>query len=194
MTNRNQPRKEHLLNIAYTLFSTNGFHRTGIDTIVQHSGVSKTTMYKYFRSKEELVLEVLKRRHYEIMNRMDNYLNASKRRHPEYALHQHIEVILDETDQWIRSETFTGCDFINACAEFADHKDPIHQVAAKHKRAILQKIEDLLADYPSTKAEQIARQIVLALDGAIVRAQVLGDKSGIALVRSIAASLLQVRN
>ena len=58
-----QPRREHLLNTAYNLFNANGYHATGIDTIMSVSGVSKTTLYKYFRTKEELILEVLKRRH-----------------------------------------------------------------------------------------------------------------------------------
>ena len=53
-------KRQQLINTAIELFSKNGFHGTGIDTIVEHSGVTKRTLYSHFRSKEELVLAALR--------------------------------------------------------------------------------------------------------------------------------------
>jgi len=53
-------KREQLIKTALELFAKNGIHATGIDTIVEHSGVTKKTLYAHFRSKEELVLAVLR--------------------------------------------------------------------------------------------------------------------------------------
>ena len=55
-------RRDHLVDIALDLFSRDGFHATGIDKILAESGVAKMTLYKHFRSKDELILAALRRR------------------------------------------------------------------------------------------------------------------------------------
>jgi AcrR family transcriptional regulator len=44
------------------LFYRDGYHATGIDRILADAGVAKMTLYKHFRSKEELILAVLEKR------------------------------------------------------------------------------------------------------------------------------------
>lgn len=52
-------RREQLIKTAIDLFARNGFYATGIDTIVEQSGVTKKTLYSHFRSKDELILAAL---------------------------------------------------------------------------------------------------------------------------------------
>ena len=52
-------RREHLVATAVDLFSEHGFHATGIDAILAKAGVSKKTLYRHFRSKDELLVAVL---------------------------------------------------------------------------------------------------------------------------------------
>ncbi len=54
---------------ALALFAKNGIHSTGINTIAEQSEVTKTTLYAYFRSKEELGLAVL--REYDGLDRIE---------------------------------------------------------------------------------------------------------------------------
>ncbi len=54
--------KERLLVNALELFSLRGFHATGIDTILTQSKVAKTTMYRHFSSKEDLIVSALRKR------------------------------------------------------------------------------------------------------------------------------------
>ena len=53
-------KREQLIQTAVTLFAKNGFHNTGIDLIAEQAGVTKRTMYRHFRSKEELILAALR--------------------------------------------------------------------------------------------------------------------------------------
>ena len=53
MTSR---KREQLLSTAVDLFYREGYHATGIDRILAESGVAKMTLYKHFRSKDELIM------------------------------------------------------------------------------------------------------------------------------------------
>ena len=56
------PKRDHLVETALDLFCRDGFHATGIDKILAESGVAKMTLYKHFKSKDELILAALHRR------------------------------------------------------------------------------------------------------------------------------------
>ena len=53
--------REHILGVASEMFSTRGINATSVDTIVAEAGIAKVTLYKYFKSKEQLILEYLRR-------------------------------------------------------------------------------------------------------------------------------------
>ena len=52
-------KRQILIDTATRLFSQDGYHAVGIDRILAEAGVAKMTLYKYFPSKKELVVEVL---------------------------------------------------------------------------------------------------------------------------------------
>ena len=54
-------KREHLIDVALRLFCSEGFHATGIDRILSEAKVAKNTLYKHFRSKDELILAALRR-------------------------------------------------------------------------------------------------------------------------------------
>lgn len=55
-----QKRKEHVIHKAHELFTQKGFQATSIQDILDYSGISKGTFYKYFSSKNELLIALLK--------------------------------------------------------------------------------------------------------------------------------------
>src|SRR5688500_16608344 len=54
--------RERILATAYDLFSRHGPAAVGVDAIVARSGVAKMSLYRHFRSKDELVVAFLERR------------------------------------------------------------------------------------------------------------------------------------
>jgi len=54
--------RERLLSAAIDLFSARGFHAVGLDQVIARAGVTKTTFYKHFESKDELMLEAVRMR------------------------------------------------------------------------------------------------------------------------------------
>ena len=126
------PKRDHLVATALVLFNRDGFHATGIDKILAEAGVAKMTLYKHFKSKDELILAVLRRRDEEFRNWFIRAVEARAK-----TPRARLLVVFDAIAEWFDGRDFSGCMFINASAEFAEADDPIHGAAAEHKRLIL---------------------------------------------------------
>jgi AcrR family transcriptional regulator len=48
-------RSQHILTSAWKCFSRDGFHVTSMDQVVAETGMSSSAVYRYFRSKEEII-------------------------------------------------------------------------------------------------------------------------------------------
>jgi AcrR family transcriptional regulator len=63
MTIRELPSaRQRLVSTAYDLFTRRGIADVGVDEIIAKAGVAKATLYKYFPSKDDLVLVFLAQR------------------------------------------------------------------------------------------------------------------------------------
>lgn len=181
-----QPRKQHLIDTAYRLFNEYGYHATGIDRILAESGVSKATLYKHFRSKDELVIAVLQQRHEQLIQALGEAIEQARGcgKSPEL-------VIFDVLDEWFRSDHFFGCNFINASAEYAEAGHAIYRLAAEHKAAMQDLIESSLVEISGRRQRQLmAEQLALLVDGAIVRAHTRSDRDAALLAKKMAKQLL----
>ena len=63
-------KRDQLINTAQELFYREGYHATGIDRILAESGVAKMTLYKHFRSKDELIQAVLQSREQSVLGQL----------------------------------------------------------------------------------------------------------------------------
>jgi AcrR family transcriptional regulator len=48
-------RRQHILTSAWMCFSRQGFHATSIEDVISATGMSSSAVYRYFRSKEEII-------------------------------------------------------------------------------------------------------------------------------------------
>ncbi len=56
-----EEKKTLIMDVALEHFANVGFHSTTINHIAMHAGISKGLMYNYFKSKEDLLNEIIKR-------------------------------------------------------------------------------------------------------------------------------------
>lgn len=179
--NNMQPRKKHLIDTALVLFSQYGYHATGIDLILSESKVSKATLYKYFRSKEELILAVLQQRHEQVLIMFHAKIEEANKKGDSGVL-----AIFDGLHDWFNSDVFFGCNFINVSAEYADADNPINKFSAQHKQIIV----DLINTQLPIKDDNKANQLGLLLDGAIVMAHTRGMKNSALIAKEMAKSFI----
>ena len=179
-------RRDHLVETALRLFYENGFHATGIDTILAESGVAKMTLYKYFKSKDDLILAALELRDRRWMGWFQQELGR-RGKTPQHRLLAVFDVLGD----WFRSEEFRGCLFINAASEYCGLDPKIGDLAARHKRLVREEIQKLAREAGARQPAALADQLALLVEGAIVMALMEKSSDWAATARDAARTLLR---
>lgn len=164
--------RERILVTAHDLFYRDGIRATGVDRIIAQSGVAKLTFYRHFAAKDDLVRAFLDYRHERWMAWFVDALGRHGAR-PGGGL----APLADALAEWFADPAFRGCAFINAVTEVGDSVAGVAQVAARHKQDMVDVIAALLPHGAHQAAT--AQAAALAVDGAIVRAQ-MGDAAGAA--------------
>lgn len=156
-------KRDELVQKALEAFYQNGFHATGMDTLVKQTGISKTSMYKHFRTKEDLILAVLRLRD-------EKFRNWLYRRMEELAdtPREQLIAMFDALAEWFNEPGYKGCMFIKASSEYQDASHPIHQQSADHKRLLERYISELAKKAGVSNPDRVARQLLLLKEGAIV--------------------------
>lgn len=158
-------KRDELVQKALDAFYRNGFHATGMDMLVAETGISKTSMYKHFRTKEDLILAVLRLRDERFRNwlyrRMEELGQSPK---------EQLIAMFDALGEWFEEQGFKGCMFVKASSEYQEPSNPIHMQSADHKRLLEQHFTELATRGGFSKPGLLARQLLLLKEGAIVTA------------------------
>ena len=173
-----------LLSAATRLFCKNGINATGIDAIINEAGTAKTTLYKLFGSKTNLVHAVLESEG----KQWREWFIASVEAGGGSAQAK-LTRIFPALKQWFREERFYGCPFINAVGEHDKDLKQFRAIAMKHKKVVSAYIEKLAGEMGAAEPEVLAHQLGLLIDGAIVAAMVSRDP-GVADTAGLAAGSL----
>ena len=174
-----------LLNAATRLFCKNGINATGIDAIIDEAGTAKTTLYKLFGSKTNLVHAVLES---EGRQWREWFLGAIEAGGGDARTR--LARIFPALKCWFGEERFYGCPFINAVGEHDKDQKQFRAIAMKHKKVVLAHIEKLAAEMGAADPKMLAHQLALLIDGAIVAAMVSRDPTVADAAGLAAGSLL----
>lgn len=180
--------RERIVTTAYTLFCRHGIRAVGVDTIIERSGVAKMTLYRHFKSKDDLVLAVLDRRE-EKWTKQWLQTEVGKRT-TEPA--ERLLAIFDVFDGWFRRRTFEGCLFINALIEIDDRSHPVHRECRRQLARIRDFVAELAAEAGVADPDAFARQWHILMKGSIVAAGE-GDANAAMRAREMGALLLADR-
>src|SRR5438477_9584218 len=180
-----------LLSAATHLFCKDGINATGIDAIITEAGTAKTTLYKLFGSKTNLVHAVLES---EGRQWREWFIGAIETGGGDAQTK--LARIFPALKRWFGEERFYGCPFINAVGEHDKDQKQFRAVAMKHKKVVLAHIEKLAGEMGAAEPETLAHQLALLIDGAIVAAMVsrnpaVADTAGLAAGSLLAPSKLK---
>src|ERR1700688_1550377 len=173
-----------LLNAATHLFCKNGINATGIDAIIDEAGTAKTTLYKLFGSKTNLVHAVLESEGKQWREWFIASVEAGGGR-----AQAKLTRIFPALKEGFREDRFSGCPFINAVGEHDKDLKQFRAIAMKHKKVVLAYIENLAGEMGAAEPEMLAHQLGILIDGAIVAAMVSRDP-GVADTAGLAACSL----
>lgn len=178
-------KRDELIGKALKTFYAHGFHATGMDRLVAETGISKTSMYKHFKSKEELILAALQLRDAQFRDWLFRRMATLGKTPREQLL-----AMFDALGEWCREPGFRGCFFVKAVAEFQEPDHPVHVQAAAHKALLLQHLRGLATAAGAIAPDGLARQLLILKEGTIVAAQVEGCVEAAAQAKAAATALL----
>jgi AcrR family transcriptional regulator len=177
--------RDRLLAAAYDLFSRQGIRAVGIDAIIERSGVAKMTLYRHFKSKEDLVLAFLEQRE---ALWSGAWLRAEVERRAR-APRDRLRAIFDVFGDWFKLDSFEGCSFVNVLLENPDRESAVHRATVRHLERIREFVAELAAAAGITDPQAFARKWHILMKGSIVAAAE-GDADAAARAREIGELVL----
>jgi AcrR family transcriptional regulator len=165
-----------ILETIDSLFYRQGIRAVGVDTIVAELGISKKTLYRYFRSKSEMI---------------EAYLRGRFRPFPAGSDKPPAEQILSNfawLERSLSSKTeYRGCAYLNALAELGEDERESRDLAAHFKESRRLWFRDLLSKLDVDDPDTLATQLSLLVDGAysamLVRKDPSSTRAAIAAAR-----------
>jgi AcrR family transcriptional regulator len=155
--------RERILATASELFYREGIRAIGVDTVVEQSGVSKTSLYRLFDSKDTLIAAFATekdRLFWAWWDRIEEQHADDPR-----AL---LEALLSGIAKRIGHSAYRGCAFLNLATEFPDDNHPGRIVAQSNKEEMRARLAAIVAKLGAGDPNRVASQIALLINGALV--------------------------
>jgi AcrR family transcriptional regulator len=150
-----------ILETAGRLFFTQGYAQTGINQLIDESGVAKRTFYRHFDSKEALGVAYLDRGAAQWLAGMSRA--GSQGTTPL----ERLRALFRFLESFALQTEFRGCGMLNMAAEFADVGHHVRVRVREHKarqRQLLRALIDPLVDDATVDAVHVL------IEGAIAAA------------------------
>jgi AcrR family transcriptional regulator len=154
--------RDRIIGTARRLFHKRGLRGVGVDAIAEAAGTNKMTLYRHFGSKDDLIVECLRRAAADI----DALWAVMEAEHPTdklAMLHAWVQCGAEcvSADQ-------RGCDLANAAVELAEENHPATRFIEEFKTAQRNRLASLCRDAGIAEANLLADTLSLLLEGARV--------------------------
>lgn len=177
--------RERILQTASELFYREGTRAVGVDLIVAQAGVAKTSLYRHFTTKDDLIEAFLLREDADFWAHWDA-VAAQYRRTPREELDAQLQWIGER----IARPGYRGCPQINIAAEYADGNHPARKVAVAHKQELRRRLAELAGAIGVDEPETFALRLATVIDGALSSGQALHALGPVAFLQEFAQLLL----
>jgi AcrR family transcriptional regulator len=162
-------------------FSEQGFAKPGVEALRADADVSLRTLYKYFPSRETMVVGALVHRDKAYFE----WLSGGPDDGVEHVLHPIVRL-----GDWLAEVANTGCLFLNALAEHPDSA-VIRAVVVDHKARLAEEFRARLRKVaPDRDIDQLAETLFLLHEGMTQTARLHGrDRATAAALKAARAAL-----
>jgi len=178
--------RQRVLETASELFYRQGVRAVGVDLVVEKAGVAKTSLYRHFRTKDDLIAAFLRREDEDFWGTWDRVAHA-------HAADAAAE--LDAHMAWIGERVgrpnYRGCPQLNVAAEFPEADHPARKVAAAHKQELRRRLKGIAERLQARHPDELAGQLALLINGAFVSAQLLTAAEAVPLLQAAGRALVR---
>src|ERR1700722_9525725 len=130
--------RDRILRTASKLFYQRGVRAVGVDLVVEEAGVAKTSLYRHFRTKDDLIAAFLELEDEDFWKGWSRVTELHKT-NPVAELEAHLDWIAERVGR----PNYRGCPQLNVAAEFPDSDHPARRVAAAHKQELRRRLKGI---------------------------------------------------
>jgi AcrR family transcriptional regulator len=177
--------RDRILDTASRLFYQRGVRAVGVDLVVQEAAVAKTSLYRYFPTKDDLIVAFLEREDLEFWALWDS-VAEQHREDPAGELAAHMGWIGER----LARANYRGCPQINVAAEFAEQDHPARQVSQRHMQALRRRLHHIAKRLDVPHPDQLGAQLALLVNGAFVSSSLLSPEEATGVLLGALKALL----
>ncbi|MGZ5200777.1 MAG: TetR/AcrR family transcriptional regulator [Telluria sp.] len=160
--------REHILATASGLFYQRGVRAVGVDLVIAEAGIAKTSLYRYFPTKDDLIVAFLEREDADFWTVWDEV----GKRHGDDP-HAELDAHMRWIGERLSRNNYRGCPQINVAAEFAEQSHPAREVARAHMHALRARLDAIARRIGVARPAELAAQLSLLVNGAFVSSELL---------------------
>lgn len=178
--------KSRIYSSAYQLLYRDGFSRTSMDAIADAAGITKKTLYYHFDSKDALVAAILEHQQAQSLAMFQRWADPSAEDSAAF-----VGTLFAKLHRWVSSTPWYGSGFTRLTMELADLPGhPARIAAQRHKDAVEQWLSSELNRLEHSKPSEIARQLMLLIEGCMSLALIHQDPTYVLAAAKAANRLL----
>jgi len=181
-TERKNAIRQTIVDTASRLFYKQGYSNTGINQIIEESGVVKSSLYASFRSKEDILMEYL----ISSGAATDEALSAAADKFKEPK--DQVLGVFDYLISLVQEKEYYGCNFLNIISEIPKDTERVVKQIQKQKNNVRRLFARLLE--PIGK-DDLADEIYTLFEGALIGNKVHDETWPIRSARKTVERLLQ---
>jgi AcrR family transcriptional regulator len=172
-----QAARARILETAIDLFSRQGYRATGINEVIDKSGVAKATFYNHFPTKADLCLAYLHTCNTTELKEIKDFI--AKKRTPW----SRFLGVIESLEFRLRQKQLRGCSFLNMVAEEPDPKSPLRKEGRKHYESMRGLIRNLAVEliesdpqhYGKLDADALTDEYMVIIGGSIALTEIYHD-------------------
>ncbi|KQV58611.1 MULTISPECIES: TetR/AcrR family transcriptional regulator [unclassified Caulobacter] len=175
---------DRIFDTARELFYREGIRAVGVDEIVTRAGVTKPSLYRSYKSKDELVAAVLR----EVETGFWDRFEAAEALHPEDPKAQMVAYFQGLADR-SGGDDYRGCNLSNAVVEYPDRQHAGRQVAQVHKQQLRDRLRAKAVEMGASDPQVVGDAMMLLVEGVFTSSQMFDgdDKPAKAVVGAVKA-------
>ena len=177
-----------ILATASDLFYQHGIRAVGVDLVVEKAGVAKTSLYRHFGTKDDLVVAFLQRMDEEFWKTWDEV----SQQHPDDGRAE-LKAQLEWIGERVNQPDYRGCPQLNIAAEYPELGHPARKFAKEHKREMRRRLKNIAEKLKSADPDQLAGQLAVLINGAFVSTPMYEPGEATTLLQRAAAALISPR-
>jgi AcrR family transcriptional regulator len=180
--------RDRILATASDLFYQHGIRAVGVDLVVEKAGVAKTSLYRHFGTKDDLVVAFLQRMDKEFWKTWDEV----SQQHPDDGRAE-LNAQLEWVGERVNQPDYRGCPQLNIAAEYPELGHPARKFAKEHKRELRRRLKVIAKKLKSAAPNELAGQLAVLLNGAFVSTPMYEPGEATTLLQRAAAALISPR-